>query len=439
MSRVEKEIPLSYKFNLPAVIDTVCYGGKILEIAREEGNWIVLDNHLQQHFFDLLRKCSIEEALAVSNCSDEDVNVVVMQLVARHFEKRVRYQRLSPIMQLYLTNGCNMHCPHCYMYAGNKLDSEMTTDEVKSVLNAYRKSGGMDVKLTGGEIALRKDLIDIIVYGDSIGLRIDLLTNGTLWKKSMIEKVVPHINSVQISIDGYNEVENAKVRGIGNFEKALRAVDTFVHCGAIVKVAITANYSPDINNKVEEFANFAKELKQKYRDYKFDVDVATGLLPGRYGKLSERETVEYEQATLEINNRYIECSDVRNAAYIKRHRSGIVLTNCSYGYPTIAANGDVHFCPVTAMTQPIANIRTMPLDEIMDMCKRAHEMSETKNLEPCNHCELKAICGGDCRLNFRDLKLANVMNVKAPRRECNSQIKEKFYDIMIQPNEAIFH
>ncbi len=119
MRRVEKEISLSYKFSHPAVIDTVCYGGKILEIAREERNWIVLDNHSQQHFFDLLRKCSIEDALAVSKCSDEDANVVVMQLVARHFEKRVRYQRLSPVMQLYLTNGCNMHCPHCYMYAGN--------------------------------------------------------------------------------------------------------------------------------------------------------------------------------------------------------------------------------------------------------------------------------------------------------------------------------
>ncbi len=124
----------------------------------------------------------------------------------------------------------------------------------------------------------------------------------------------------------------------------------------IVKVAITANYSPDIDSKVDEFANFAKELKQKYRDYKFDVDVATGLL-----------------------------------------------------------------------------------DEIMDMCKRAHEMSETKNLEPCNHCELKAICGGDCRLNFPDLKHANAVNVKTPRRECNSQIKENYYVIMIQTNEAIFH
>lgn len=251
MSVVEKEISLDYRFNLPAVIVPVHYGGKILIIAREEGNWIVLENDSQEEFFNLLRNNSIEDALKLTSCSYDDAQWVITQLIARHFEKKVRYQKTQPIMQLYLTNSCNMTCPHCYMMAGKKAENEMTTKEIMDILNAYRKSGGRDIKMTGGEIALRNDLHKIVHYGKSIGLRIDLLTNGTLWDEKSIKQIIPYINSVQISIDGYNEEENAKIRGAGNFQKALDAVYLFVKNGATVKVAITAYYSPDISEKTD--------------------------------------------------------------------------------------------------------------------------------------------------------------------------------------------
>ena len=439
MAFVEKEISLDYKFSLPSIIMYVNYGGKILAIAREEGNWIVLDNDLQQIFFEQLREHTIQESLELSSCPIEEAQWVITQIFARHMEKRVKYQRIAPIMQLYLTNNCNMRCPHCYMYAGEKSEYEMTTDEIKSVLNAYRKSGGRDVKMTGGEIALRSDLVSIVKYGKSLGLRIDLLTNGTLWTKSAVEAVTPHINSVQISIDGYDETENAKVRGKGNFKKALDTVDAFVRLGVTVKVAVTANYTPDIIDKVDAFAEFAKSLKRKYKGYKFDVDIATGLLPGRYGRLSVEEDMKYQKATMSMNNKYLGCGNIKDASYIKRHRSGLVLTNCSYGFPTIAANGDLHYCPVTLMTKPVANIRTTPLGEIMDMCKRAHFASETSNLEPCQSCELKSICGGDCRLNFEYFRNSDIKENVRPYRKCSEKIKAEFYETMIRTNEDIFH
>lgn len=438
MDYVEKEISLDYQFNLPSIIDVVHYGGKILVIAREEGNWIVLDNENQRCFFDALCEQTIEEALESTNCPEDDATIVVTQLVARHFERKVRYQRVLPIMQLYLTNSCNMRCPHCYMYAGEKLEKEMTTEEIKTVMSAYRNAGGRDIKVTGGEIALRPDLIEIISYGHEIGLRIDLLTNGTLWSDNMIEEVKGLVHSVQISVDGYDEEENSKIRGSGNFAKALNAVDKFLRAGVRVQVAITAYYSDDINTKVDKYAEFATSLKQKYENYKFDVEIATGLLPGRFGKLSAEQAQIYEDATMEVNNKYKGCSDIKNLAYIKRHRSGVVLTNCSFGFPTIAANGDLHFCPVTVRTSPVANIRTTPLNEVMEMCKKAHEYSDTRNLEPCSHCDLKAICGGDCRLNFPELKSSDLKKMEKPHRECSQSIKEYFYKIMLETNEDIF-
>lgn len=143
--QVKKEISLDYKFYLPAMIDYINYGGKIIVIAREEGNWIVLDNHAQYVYFNALRTKKIGEALQQTGCPEEDAKWVVTQLVARHFETPPKHQKLTPVMQLYLTNSCNMHCPHCYMRAGKAVKNELTTDEVFSILNAYKQNGGVDV------------------------------------------------------------------------------------------------------------------------------------------------------------------------------------------------------------------------------------------------------------------------------------------------------
>lgn len=439
--QVKKEIPLDYRFRLPAIIDRINYGGKIIAIAREEGNWIVLDNSEQFAYLEALRTSSIGEALDMTECSETDAKCVVTQLVAKHFENPVKQQELIPVMQLYLTDNCNMCCPHCYINAGKGYVDELTTQEVFDILDAYKLNKGVDVKLTGGEIALRKDLFEIVKHGADIGLNVELLTNGTLWTKAEIERIIPYITVVQISIDGYNEEENAKIRGKGNFQKALDSIHSFATLGAKVHVAMTAYYSPDLAAKVEAYAAFARRLKEQYKEYALEVFIATGLLPGRYGELTEEQADEYTNITQEIYSRYQGCSNFIDYGFIGRHRAGAILTNCSYGFPTIASNGDVYMCPIVSATQSVANIRTTPLSQIMNICNYAHNLSETSNLEPCNHCELKSICGGDCRVRyFEKLRHCDIMNVKSPvLRECSQAIKNYFYDLMIKTNKEIFH
>ena len=90
--RVRKEISADYQFHFPVVIDCIRHGGKILMIAREEGNWIVLDNNSQLAFFEALRTQTIEEALRMTGCAEDDARWVITQLVARHFEESAKRQ-----------------------------------------------------------------------------------------------------------------------------------------------------------------------------------------------------------------------------------------------------------------------------------------------------------------------------------------------------------
>lgn len=438
---IEKELPLTYRFHYPAIIDTVWYDRKILVIAREEGCWIVLDNKMQLLFFQNLSKMTLGEAIENTQCTREDTQHVITQLVARHFESPVKYQTLTPVMQLYLTNACNMSCPHCYMFAGHAEKNELDTDEILQLLCAYARNGGVDVKLTGGEIALRQDLLDIVKYGHGVGLNMELLTNGTLWGRQQINDVAPFIKVVQISVDGYDEESNAKVRGKGNFSKALKAIELFAHTGVKVNVAMTAYYSPKLSKHLDAYADFAQNIKKKYKDYNVNVAIATGLLPGRYGELSAKQAEEYSTITQDIYSRMMGCQSFVEHGFVERHKAGVVLDNCSYGYPSVASNGDVYMCPIITATKPVANIRDKSLQEVMDICHHAHQLSRTKNLAPCNQCELKAICCGDCRISyFPDLRRSDIRNVNtALRSNCSQNVKHKFYKLMIETNTKVFH
>lgn len=441
MELVEKEIQQNYRFNLPSIIDYVDYGGKMIVIAREEANWIVLDNPDQLYFFKLLLSFPLGEAMSLSNCNEKDQEWVVTQIVARHFEEKAKQQEIIPVAQLYLTNSCNMRCPHCYMMAGKAYDNELTTQEIKDLLIAYKKNGGVDVKLTGGEITLRKDLVEIVRYGNSIGLHIELLTNGTLWTDEMIDAIADCITVIQISIDGYSEEENSKIRGPHNFEKALTAIDKFARRYVNTRVAITAYYSTDLESKIQNYSDFAFNLKEKYQGYNVDVVIATGLLPGRYGNLTEQEANNYSAIMNEVNSRYMCCDNFEDHGFIERHKSGYILNNCSYGFLSVAANGDVFMCPIVNVMKPVANIRTHSLEDIIKISNHAHSLSFTDNLRPCKECELKYICGGDCRIRyFEDLKSQDILGIKGTvTRKCDRQTKEKFYKLMIRTNVEIFH
>ena len=441
MEHIEKEISNDYKFNLPAIIDIIRYRGKVLVIAREEANWIVLDNENQLIFFKLLRNNTLGESLSLFDGEEQDAEWVVTQLVARHFEEHAKKQEIIPVAQIYLTNSCNLHCPHCYMMAGEPNGNELTTREVKEILRAYCNNGGVDVKLTGGEISMRSDLLDIIDYGYSLGLHLELLTNGTLWSQDLVNQVANKISVVQISIDGYSEEENAKIRGKNNLEKALYTVDMFAKAKVKTRIAMTAYYSPDLACKAQFYADFANSIKTQYKDYDLDVVIATGLLPGRYGNLTEKESDDYFRIMNEVNSRYTCCHNFEDQGFISRHKSRYILNNCSYGFLSIASNGDVFMCPIVSALKPVANIRTDSLQKIMEISNYAHSLSHTENLHPCNTCELKYICGGDCRIrHFHPLRQSQILNVIRPvSRLCDDSVKERFYDLMIRTNTQIFH
>jgi len=409
-------------------------------VSPDTANWIVLDNDKQLEFFELLRKDNLETALQKFNGTQEDARAVVIQIEARRFEqKEVNSANYGGVLQFHLTNACNMRCPHCYMSAGVKQEQELTTEEIYGVIKQFKSYGGEQITFTGGEVCMRKDLASIIQYAYSAGLRVEVLTNGTLWREKDIKNLAPYLSRVQISIDGVTEEENSRIRGKGNFEKALNTIETFLSYGVPTDVGITPWFDETLKYKVQDYSVFAKNLIEKYKDKPFGIRFTTSLLDGREIKFSTEEKQEYESIAESI---YRSCmgDDILDLAFIDFHSKFFLEDNCEFGNLTIESNGNVYFCPSLSMLPTSLNIRRNSFEELVALSKDASEISCVDNLEPCKYCEVKYICGGGCRIQyFQDFQEKEAFRIdKTPRRHCSKENKLNIYKQMIRTNRALF-
>src|SRR5246500_3910911 len=80
-----------------------------------------------------------------------------------------------PSVQLDLTYRCNERCVHCYL--DHQDHGEMTSAEIKHLLDEMAEAGVFVLTLSGGEIFLRKDFFEILEYARQLLFCVKLKTN----------------------------------------------------------------------------------------------------------------------------------------------------------------------------------------------------------------------------------------------------------------------
>ena len=72
-------------------------------------------------------------------------------------------------MQFDLTYRCNERCIHCYLDHDDH--GELTTAEVKDILDQLAAAGTLFLIFSGGELLLRKDLFELLALRARAGVR----------------------------------------------------------------------------------------------------------------------------------------------------------------------------------------------------------------------------------------------------------------------------
>ena len=120
------EIDINKTYNFPKEICTIHYKNKIIIIAPDLACWIVFDTPDQLNIFNLFKQGkSISDVLTSESFNKIDVNHVVTQIEARHFYNKQVFSStlVDRSLHLYLTNKCNLTCPHCYIFSGEATEN----------------------------------------------------------------------------------------------------------------------------------------------------------------------------------------------------------------------------------------------------------------------------------------------------------------------------
>ena len=161
------EINKNKEYHFPIITKVVRFDNKILVIATEYANWIVLDSTEQLSVLEFLKQGHTIQDCFLNSFKEDDINYVVCQIEARQLCNKQVHSSVEDerSMHLYLTNKCNLFCPHCYMYSGQKTQEELTTEQIKKLIYDYKTiANGTRLTISGGEPTIRSDFEQIIIY-----------------------------------------------------------------------------------------------------------------------------------------------------------------------------------------------------------------------------------------------------------------------------------
>jgi radical SAM protein with 4Fe4S-binding SPASM domain len=268
---------------------------------------------------------------------------------------------------------CNLRCQHCYLDF-SKTDI-LPFSEVCSYLDQLEKHGCPEVVLTGGEIFLRRDLLDIIAYTQERGFLFELFTNANFIDEKMADRLSKYfIECVQISVYGTTaEIHEKVTRKPGTFNKSINAAKFLIERGIpvrLVNVVQQVNYEDAFR-----FRDFAKSLGADY-------DIDGTLMPNRNGS--------NEPLTLGIS--VWQMAELHKAGITKPPNPTVACT-AARGKGRITAHGDIYPCNVINNAS-LGNLKQNSFDEIWASPWRNELRNMITNYKPkrCGTCSNSQEC-----------------------------------------------
>jgi len=325
------------------------------------------------------------------------------------------------IISWNLTYRCNLACEHCYLDAGAEKErkdtslafedrSELSTPEVFKIIDDISEFAPEAVViLTGGEPLLRRDILEIISYGNQKNLWIVVGSNGVMITESLAKTLKESgVRGMALSLDALNPHVHDLFRKVsGAFNNTVQGAQV-LHQAELPFIVQTTVGKHNID-QLNEIAQFAYE-KMQAKVFNLYFLVPSGR--GQY--ISDISATEYNRVLEEISviqENYdgkmmvnAKCAPHYSRHLFEHKPDSKFLKNftgnaggCPAGtqYMGIRPNGDMTPCPY--LPQFGGNLKTQSLKTIWETSALFQNIRKRDQLaDRCGQCEFSNTCGG-CR------------------------------------------
>ena len=148
-------------------------------------------------------------------------------------------RHLLESVTLELTYRCNERCAHCYVGdAEREPEAELSSTEIFKLMDQMRDMGVLNLTLTGGEVAMREDFMDILRYAVRSGFVVSVYSNGIGFREEDLDEIAAlKPRSVSFSLYSGDPAEHDGITRVsGSFERTLYAMMRLKCAGIMINV-----------------------------------------------------------------------------------------------------------------------------------------------------------------------------------------------------------
>lgn len=334
--------------------------------------------------------------------------------MSRHPLDRVSRRPVTCIWEI--TRACNLRCIHCENFGGEIGNAELSFDDLLKTADSLAELGCRMVDITGGEPLLHPkwDLFAAALHDR--GLRVSLITNGTMLDEERLGRAVAAgIEVIAISVDGLKDVHNRirkrpglRLFGLSPFELTManltRSVKTV--CTKVITQINVLNID-QLPQMREMLGNVGVE------DWQLQLAIPTGrileleepfvIAPSRLDGL----TAFIVEAQADGRLPHIDTSDTigyytKREILLRKRRSGQgVWLGCQAGVRAVAItyDGKVRGCSILPPEFDAGDLHDEPFADIWNDKKRFaySTLFDPKKLTgDCAKCSFGGLCRAGC-------------------------------------------
>jgi radical SAM protein with 4Fe4S-binding SPASM domain len=290
-------------------------------------------------------------------------------------------------VHLDVTYRCNERCVHCYLDHDDH--GEMTTAEIKGILDQLADAGVFFLIFSGGEVFLRRDFFELLEYARRLLFNVKIKTNGVMireWDAQRLRAI--GIDTVQISVYSHlAEVHDAITKLPGSFVRTMKAIRFLRDQGLKVTIA-NVLMTPNLGDQYE-LQRLAVEMGVHYTvdpTITPKIDGDTSILSLRIPGEALREV--FRNPAL-VPNMEEFCAPPKPVT-----EEDLEGYSCSAGHSFcyISPYGDVF--PCVQFPLPSGNLRRQKFLDIWNHSPELNEVRsiQAKDLSVCSSCSHVATC-----------------------------------------------
>ncbi len=289
------------------------------------------------------------------------------------------------VAHLDITYRCDLDCEHCYLT--DKQWPELTTVELKAVLDQLRSLGVIRIQWSGGEVFTRPDFPELLRYAASLGFMNNVKTHaGHVTPERAAMMAGYGVFRMDVSIYSLrDEVHDEVTRMPGSLQASLVGMKNALDAGIAVRAAVVIFQK----NSAE-----VEELDRYFRDMGCDVSFNSSILSDNNASTHLDGLRLTPEQLDDVNRRRLGLRVAAGEDVTVKPEFNVDDNPCGAGGTLIYIAPDGAVWPCVNFPMSLGNVREEPLVPMWETSDRRAELRQFTNANrtDCASCSGATVC-----------------------------------------------